>query len=174
LYLRVEDRNSMAHSVEARLPFLDYRLVMLAFSLPGEWKLRGGWNKFVVREALNGVIAEGVRTRADKMGFPTPSKDWWRGAWYEPMMDLLGTRSLRETGVCNTDAARRDLGRHRRGEIDVATDLFRLAEFATWLEINKSAGRAVGEPIAGGVAAATASPTLPLVEASRAEGTRHG
>jgi asparagine synthase (glutamine-hydrolysing) len=44
LYLRIEDRNSMAHSVEARLPFLDYRLVTLDFQLPVEWRLRGGLN----------------------------------------------------------------------------------------------------------------------------------
>ena len=85
----------MAHSVEARLPFLDYRLVSLAFSLPGEWKLRGGWNKYLVREALKGMIAEPVRTRTDKMGFPTPSRNWWAGDWYAPMMDLLGSRALR-------------------------------------------------------------------------------
>jgi asparagine synthase (glutamine-hydrolysing) len=138
LYLRVEDRNSMAHSVEARLPFLDYRLVTLAFSISGEWKLRGGWNKYVVREGLKGVIAEQVRTRTDKMGFPTPSKDWWGGPWYEPMMDLLGSRTLRDSGVCDVDLARADLARHARGQVDVGSQLFRIAEFATWMGLNRS------------------------------------
>jgi asparagine synthase (glutamine-hydrolysing) len=138
LYLRVEDRNSMAHSVEARLPFLDYRLVTLSFSLPGEWKLRGGWNKYVVREALKGVIAEQVRTRTDKMGFPTPSKDWWGGPWYEPMMDLLGSRILRESGVCDVDLARTDLSRHAQGQVDVSAQLFRMAEFAAWVGLDPS------------------------------------
>ena len=104
----------MAHSVEARLPFLDYRLVTLAFSLPGEWKLRGGWNKFVVREAMRGVIAENVRTRRDKMGFPTPSKNWWGGPWFDPMMDLLGSQTLRESGVCDANAARAELAAARQ------------------------------------------------------------
>jgi asparagine synthase (glutamine-hydrolysing) len=138
LYLRVEDRNSMAHSVEARLPFLDYRLVSLAFSLPGDWKLRGGWNKYFVREAMKGVIAERVRIRRDKMGFPTPSKDWWTGPWREPMMDLLRSRTLRESGICDVDDVISDLQRHVRGEVDVASQLFRLAEFATWLDLNRS------------------------------------
>jgi asparagine synthase (glutamine-hydrolysing) len=135
LYLRVEDRNSMAHSVEARLPFLDYRLVSLAFSLPNEWKMRGGWNKYLVREALKGVIAEPVRTRTDKMGFPTPSKDWWAGDWYSPMMDLLGSRMLRESGVCEAETVRTSLEQHARGQVDFAGPLFRLAEFATWLDV---------------------------------------
>src|SRR4030095_8345133 len=140
LYLRVEDRNSMARSVEARLPFLDYRLVSLAFSLPGEWKLRGGWNKYLVREALKGVIAEPVRTRTDKMGFPTPSKDWWGGGWYAPMMDLLGSRALRDSGICDPESARTDLARHVRGEVDVANQMFRLAEFVTWLDASGADG----------------------------------
>ena len=135
LYLRVEDRNSMAHSVEARLPFLDYRLVSLAFSLPGEWKLRGGWNKYLVREALKGIIAEPVRTRTDKMGFPTPSRNWWAGDRYAPMMDLLGSRALRESGVCDADTVETSLQRHVQGQIDFSGELFRLAEFATWLEV---------------------------------------
>ena len=58
LYLRVEDRNSMAHSVEARLPFLDYRLIELAFSLPPEWGVRGKWNKYIVRAALRGLVVQ--------------------------------------------------------------------------------------------------------------------
>ena len=131
-YLRVEDRNSMAHSVEARLPFLDYRLVSLAFSLPAEWKLRGGWNKFIVREAMRGIIPERVRTRLDKMGFPTPSRTWFAGAWFDPMNDILSSASVRESGVFQTERIRMDLKRHRSGELNVAPSLFRLAEFATW------------------------------------------
>lgn len=139
LYLRVEDRNSMAHSVEARLPFLDYRLVSLAFSLPNEWKLRGPWNKFLVREALKGVIAEPVRTRLDKMGFPTPSRRWFAGPWYEPALDLLGCRVLRDAGFCKVDTVRRDLELHRRGRRDMSRQLFHLAEFTTWLETARAA-----------------------------------
>jgi asparagine synthase (glutamine-hydrolysing) len=144
LYLRVEDRNSMSHSVEARVPFLDYRLVSLAFSLPGEWKLRGGWNKYLVREALKGVIAENVRTRTDKMGFPTPSKEWWGGPWFEPMMDVLQSRALRESGVCRTDVVIENLRRHQQGQVDVSGQLFRIAELAMWLDQVKRPGESAG------------------------------
>jgi asparagine synthase (glutamine-hydrolysing) len=134
IYLRVEDRNSMAHSVEARLPFLDYRLVTLAYALPPDWKVRGPWNKFVVREATRGIIAERVRTRLDKMGFPTPSRSWFAGPWYAPMRDLLSSRTIRECGFVHVDAVTRDLERHRRGEVNAASRLFSLAEFGLWSE----------------------------------------
>ena len=137
LYLRVEDRNSMASSVEARLPFLDYRLVSLAFSLPGDWKLRNGWNKYLVREALRGVIAEPIRTRRDKMGFPTPSKDWWSGAWFEPMMDRLNSRSWRECDAIDTKFVQELLLRHRTEQVDASSELFRVAQFGTWLSIQQ-------------------------------------
>jgi len=110
-----------------------YRLVSLAFSLPNEWKLRGGWNKYIVREAMKGVIAEPVRTRRDKMGFPTPSGEWWGKEWYEPMMDLLGSRTLRESGAIDVEGARLDLQQYAAGRVDAAGRLFRLAEFGTWL-----------------------------------------
>jgi asparagine synthase (glutamine-hydrolysing) len=67
--LRYEDRNSMAHSIEARVPFLDHRLVELAFRLPGESKVRGADTKRILREAMKGVLPEPIRTRRDKLGF---------------------------------------------------------------------------------------------------------
>jgi asparagine synthase (glutamine-hydrolysing) len=140
LYLRVEDRNSMAHSVEARLPFLDYRLVTLAFSLPAEWKMNGPWNKHIVREAMKGVIAERVRTRLDKMGFPTPGRSWFAGPWYEPTRDVLAGRALRESGVCDVGSAVRALDEHRDGRLDVSSGLFHLSQFGVWLDAMRNGG----------------------------------
>jgi asparagine synthase (glutamine-hydrolysing) len=135
LYLRVEDRNSMAHSIEARLPFLDYRLVSLLFSLPAKWKMRGHWNKYVLREAMRGRIPESVRNRVDKMGFPVPAREWFTSALYEPMMDTLASRGTRERGIYNVPAIRRDLERHRSGKIDVSEGLFNVTQFETWCNI---------------------------------------
>lgn len=71
--LRYEDRNSMAHSVEGRVPFLDHRLVEFAFRLPGDFKIRGADTKHILREGLAGVLPEKIRTRRDKVGFaPDP------------------------------------------------------------------------------------------------------
>ena len=68
--LRYEDRLSMAFSIESRVPFLDHRLVELAFSLPDEVKRHAGWSKYGLRRALDGVLPPSVVWRRDKKGFP--------------------------------------------------------------------------------------------------------
>ena len=131
IYLRVEDRNSMAHSVEARLPFMDYRLVEFLFSLPSYWKIRGELNKFVMREGMRGTIPDVVRERVDKMGFPTSAKKWFAGPLYEPMRDLLASRHTRERGWYDVERIEQDLERHKAGQIDVSSGLFNVAQLET-------------------------------------------
>jgi asparagine synthase (glutamine-hydrolysing) len=133
LYLRLEDRNSMAHSIEVRLPFLDYRLVEFVYSLPDNWKMRGPWNKFVLRQAMAGRIPENVRVRPDKMGFPVPAREWFAEQLLEPALDLLTSRSAIESGRYRVDVMRRDIDRHRRGEKDFTDTLFAVAQFELWL-----------------------------------------
>ena len=130
--LRVEDRNSMAHSIEARLPFLDHRLAEFCFGLAPEWLLRGPWNKFVLREAMRGRIPESVRTRADKMGFPVPATSWLSGPLYEPVLDLLTSRTARERGIYKVDSILRDVANHRRGGAVFQGPLFDIAQFEVW------------------------------------------
>jgi asparagine synthase (glutamine-hydrolysing) len=77
--LRYEDRNSMAFSIETRLPFLDYRLVEFVFSLPDEQRLDGATTKVILRRALADRIPPAVLSRQDKMGFETPTDVWLRG-----------------------------------------------------------------------------------------------
>lgn len=78
--LRQVDRNSMAFSIEARLPFLDYRLVEYTFSLPSDQLIRTGIPKYVYRNAMKGVIPERIRTRTSKLGFVTAESEWLKGA----------------------------------------------------------------------------------------------
>jgi len=76
ILLHYEDRNSMAHSVESRLPFLDYRLVEFCLSLPDNYKIRHGKRKYLLRKALREELPKKVRQRYDKMGFATPQVVW--------------------------------------------------------------------------------------------------
>jgi asparagine synthase (glutamine-hydrolysing) len=133
LYLRVEDRNSMASSLEVRLPFLDYRLVSLAFALPDRVKLQGPWNKHLLRESMRGRIPEIVRTRPDKMGFPTPIDDWFRKDWHAPMRELIDECAPLLQGICDTQAIARDLEQHRQGLVNQGGALFKAAQLALWL-----------------------------------------
>jgi asparagine synthase (glutamine-hydrolysing) len=74
--LRYEDRNSMAFSVEGRVPFLDYRLVEYSLGEAYPWCIRGGWTKWVLREAMRGTVPDEIVWRRDKVGFETPERDW--------------------------------------------------------------------------------------------------
>jgi asparagine synthase (glutamine-hydrolysing) len=74
-YLRADDRSSMAFHVEARHPFLDYRLVDFCFSLPDEMKIKNGWQKYLMRETLT-QMPETIRYRKDKKGYTTPQDKW--------------------------------------------------------------------------------------------------
>src|SRR5690606_30807269 len=76
--LHWEARDSMAHSVESRVPFLDYRLVEFALGLPDDLKLNAGVTKVVLREAMCGVLPEAVRSRTDKIGFQMAEDEWIR------------------------------------------------------------------------------------------------
>jgi asparagine synthase (glutamine-hydrolysing) len=78
MLLRYEDRDSMAHSVEARVPFLDHRLVEFVVGLPSAHLIGEGTTKRVLREAMRGVIPEPIRTRTDKIGFQTAEERWMR------------------------------------------------------------------------------------------------
>jgi asparagine synthase (glutamine-hydrolysing) len=117
---------------------LDYRLVSLAFQLPANWKMRGPWNKYALREAMRQRIPDSVHNRLDKMGFPVPTKRWFARALYEPMQDLLSSQEVRDRGLYDIAKIRRDLERHRRGEIDVSGRLFNLAQFEIWSTLEKA------------------------------------
>lgn len=76
--LRYEDRNSMAFSIESRVPFLDYRLVELIYSAPMSYKIRNGITKSLMRDGLMGILPEKIRARYSKFGFVTPEDKWIR------------------------------------------------------------------------------------------------
>ena len=78
MLLHWEDRDSMAHSVESRLPFLDFRIAEFLMGLPAELKLQDATTKRVLREGMRGILPETIRNRRDKMGFVTPEEEWIR------------------------------------------------------------------------------------------------
>lgn len=85
MLLHWEDRNSMAHSIEARVPFLDYRLVEFVTSLPSEFKISGGWTKRVLRSGMEGMLPRSIGGRRDKQAFGLPEGEWFQGALQEPL-----------------------------------------------------------------------------------------
>lgn len=78
IQLKWADRDSMAHSVESREPFLDYRLVEFVLSLPAEYKLSHGLSKRILRAGLSGLLPDEIRDRRTKLGFVTPEEVWMK------------------------------------------------------------------------------------------------
>jgi asparagine synthase (glutamine-hydrolysing) len=78
--LRYEDRNSMRHSIEARLPFLDYKLAEVAFGMDNGFKIKDGWTKYVLRTAMAGLVPKNILWRKIKLGFEAPVAAWIKAA----------------------------------------------------------------------------------------------
>ncbi|HEY4694595.1 MAG TPA: asparagine synthase (glutamine-hydrolyzing) [Candidatus Nanoarchaeia archaeon] len=103
--LHYEDRDSMAFSIEARVPFLDYRLVEFVFSLPNDQKIKDARTKAVLRNAMHGIIPEKVEGRLDKIGFTTPEDLWFRTVLKKMTLDILGSKSFKDRGFINPEKA---------------------------------------------------------------------
>lgn len=144
--LRFEDRNTMAFSVEARVPFLDHLFVEWLATLPADMRLAGGWTKRILRDALVGVLPERVRKRKSKLGFATPQSTWLAGPLAGWLRETLSVpRHLAE--VVNLEGMQRLLARRAAGDwsLPVETMLFRLAIYESWarqfLECSVPSGR---------------------------------
>jgi asparagine synthase (glutamine-hydrolysing) len=137
-YLRVEDRNSMAHSVESRVPFLDHRLVEQGMALPARWKMFDGWNKRVLRESMRGRIPESVRLRRGKFGFPTSARRWFAGPLADGLRDIVRDGAAMKSGWFDQGAVAQALERHVRGEIDASNLLFNVAQLDAWFDLHAS------------------------------------
>jgi len=84
--LRYADRNSMAHSREVRLPFLYHKLVQFIFSLPADFKIRGGFTKWILRKSMEQKLPREIIWRKGKVGFEPPQKEWMQNKWVQEMM----------------------------------------------------------------------------------------
>ncbi len=97
--LHVEDRVSMAVSLESRVPLLDYRLADLVASMPPAMKFRGGEMKYILKRATSDILPPRILERKDKMGFPVPLHLWARGRARDFFHDVLLSQRCRERGI---------------------------------------------------------------------------
>jgi asparagine synthase (glutamine-hydrolysing) len=108
--LRYSDRNSMAHSREVRLPFLDRRVAELALSLPAQFLYRDGITKRILRDAVGNVVPGSVLARRDKVAFEPPQARWLRApAWRERIAGVLLDPETRARGLYDAAAIEADL-----------------------------------------------------------------
>jgi asparagine synthase (glutamine-hydrolysing) len=104
--LRKYDRISMANGIEVRMPFMDWRLVTYAFSLPDESKVGGGYSKRILREAMRGILPEKILTRTAKIGFQSPLQEWMNGALGDWALQRAQTKHFLESPIVNGPAIR--------------------------------------------------------------------
>lgn len=128
--LRYVDRNSMAFSIEDRLPFLDYRLVEYAMGLPLNAKISDGYSKAVMRKALD--MPEMIRKRRDKIGFYTPENSWMaaHSAEYKAVFEAPDFRARR---YIDPDKIAADWDSLTRGKDDIG--LFRYICLEKWMRL---------------------------------------
>lgn len=89
--LQVEDRVSMAHGLESRVPFLDHPLVEFAATMPSNIKFKNGTMKHILRQAVAALVPPAIVQRKDKMGFPVPLAEWLKGPVRDFVHDTLST-----------------------------------------------------------------------------------
>lgn len=133
LLMRV-DKMTMLNSVEARVPFLDHRIVELAVALPDESKVRGRTTKALIKSAAEGLVSPEVIHRR-KFGFDVPLSQWLRE---EPLSSwsthaILDSRLLRRDLLCR-DQVRAQLGAHQAGSYDAGFRLWNLVNACAWYD----------------------------------------
>ncbi|RPI74859.1 MAG: asparagine synthase, partial [Desulfobacteraceae bacterium] len=93
-----EDRTSMAHSLEIRLPFLDHRLVNFLVNLPVRLKMHNGWSKYILRKSMK-ELPEAIRWRRDKQGFSIPEEIWLKTGLCGMIERIFSKSRLHEMGI---------------------------------------------------------------------------
>jgi asparagine synthase (glutamine-hydrolysing) len=108
--LHVEDRMSMAHGLESRVPFLDHPLVEFVATVPADLKFQGGHLKHLLKNGYRDTLPRSILERRDKMGFPVPLKEWFGGELRPFVMDILSNMHSRQRDYFNTEEIMKNFG----------------------------------------------------------------
>ncbi|MFB3904388.1 MAG: asparagine synthase (glutamine-hydrolyzing) [Acidobacteriota bacterium] len=132
--LRYEDRNSMAFSIETRLPFLDYRLVERVLALPLGYRIHGGWSKWILRQAMDRRLPAEICWRRTKLGFPTPEGKWIQeGAGY--IRRLVKEAPSEVDQYLNLPALRSAFSEISDEAVGTVPGAWRIANLITWFNV---------------------------------------
>ncbi|NIM13415.1 MAG: asparagine synthase (glutamine-hydrolyzing) [Candidatus Aminicenantes bacterium] len=127
------DRMSMATSLEARVPLLDYKMVEFAFSLPSHYKLGGSTTKWFFKKAMEGILPDEIIYR-QKEGFSIPIKNWLKSELKELMMEYLSEKRVKEAGFFNHAYIQKMVNEHLNNKQNHAHRLWALILFHLWRE----------------------------------------
>jgi asparagine synthase (glutamine-hydrolysing) len=133
--LHWEDRSSMAFSIEARVPFLDHRVVEFLAALPLRQKIRNGVTKYILRKATRGLIPEAIRCRMDKMGFVTPEEVWMKESLRPFVLQVLTSASFRARKYWDADQVLASYTAYLEGRSAYSPEIWRIACTELWLRM---------------------------------------
>ncbi len=142
------DKLTMAHSLEARVPLLDHKLVEFAARLPASMKLRGSQRKYLLKQVARRLLPDEIIDRK-KQGFPIPIERWLRKEARPMMQDLLSTETLKRRGIFNVPFVERLVREHVDGYSDHSTKLWGLMSVEMWTRkfVDQDIGWLSGRPI---------------------------
>jgi asparagine synthase (glutamine-hydrolysing) len=133
--LKWEDRNSMWYSLEARVPFLDYRLVERTLSMDSSSKINKGMTKYLLRDSMKNILPEKIRIRQDKIGFNTPEDEWFRTPLFNKLIeDILNSKSFYERGYVDVEKAKLLYSKHIGGKINISRDIWKWINIELWFQ----------------------------------------
>ncbi|MGE5831918.1 MAG: asparagine synthase (glutamine-hydrolyzing) [Methanomicrobiales archaeon] len=133
--LHWEDRNSMAFSIEARVPFLDQQVAEFLAVLPLSQKIRKGVTKYVLRKAIKGLVPEPVRCRMDKMGFVTPEEVWMKNELHQFVTGVLSSASFRARKYWDADRVIASYTEFVKGGSPYSMEFWRIICTELWLRM---------------------------------------
>jgi asparagine synthase (glutamine-hydrolysing) len=125
------DRMTMAASLEARAPLLDYKLVEFAFSLPADWKVRNGMGKWFFKKAMEGILDQKILYR-QKQGFSIPIKNWLKNELKELMLETLSEKRINSMGFFNYPYVQTMIHEHLQNRENHSHRLWALMQFHLW------------------------------------------
>jgi len=132
------DRSSMAHSLEARVPFLSHRLVEWALTIPADLKLKGGTGKYVLRRAVEPWLPQGALDQR-KIGFQLPFADWFMGGFNDFAREAWRSSGVSDLGFLDGEGVERLFDEHRKGAADHGRILYAIAMFSCWWDQQRTA-----------------------------------
>lgn len=131
--LHYEDRNSMAFSIEARVPYLDHRVVEFCLGLDDAFKIHGSWTKWILRKVAAPHLPKEVTWRRSKLGYPTPFAKWLRiGADRDAVRELLFSRRFLDRELVARESLEFYWDQHQRGEADRSWLIYRYVTLELW------------------------------------------
>lgn len=133
LLMRV-DKIGMSESLEARVPFLDHKLIEFTMDIPEEWKTKGGEPKYLLKKAFEGLIPDNILYRK-KMGFGAPMSDWMRTEFGRAVRSSVLSSGLLRRGLLNVPYIQRLFDWHFSGRIDASLYLWAIYNLTAWYDL---------------------------------------